>query len=107
MIAGLSLAVLATGTGEAATPAAECRVVHGRYAIYVNHDLLWIVGSKHFLDVSIAQLDKELEARGWEDTVAYGDFTICTERMGDPRTLTTHDRVDVTGYGHLDYRTRR
>lgn len=107
MIAGLSLTVLATGMGEAATPAAECRVVQGRYAIYVNHDRLWIIGSKHLLDVSITQLDKELEARGWEETVAYGEFTICAERLGDPLTLTTHDRVEVTGYNHLDYRHRR
>jgi len=99
----LGLAVL----GSSAAAIRECRVLHGRYAVYAENDLLWIVGSKHLLVVSIAQLDKELDARGWQDTVVYGDFTVCAEQMSDPLRLTSRDRVDVTGYSHLDYRRRR
>ena len=102
--AALGLAVLTTGMQPAG--ARECRVVHGRYAIYVSDDRLWIVGSKHLLDVVIDDLDKQLEARGWQDTVVYGDFTLCAEHMGDPLSLTTHDRVEVTGYTNLMYRRR-
>jgi hypothetical protein len=106
-VAALGLTVLASGVTAEATPSRECRAVHGRYAVYANHDRLWIIGSKHLIDVSIAELDKELNARGWEDTVVYGDFTICAERISDPLRLTSRDRVDVIGYSHLDYRQRR
>jgi hypothetical protein len=59
------------------------------------------------LDVVIDELDKELAARGWESTVVFGDFTICADRITDPRQLTVHDRVDVAGYTNLEYRSRR
>jgi hypothetical protein len=80
--------------------------VHGRYAIYVNNDALWISGSKHLLIVPIDKLDKELQARGWENTVVYGDFTVCSAHMRDPTKLTIRDRIEVTGYEHLVYRRR-
>ena len=103
-VVSICVAVLCTTTVAVAAPYPECRIVHGRYRIYANHDRLWIVGSKHFLDVTIDELDRGLEARDWEDTVAYADFTLCTDRKGDPLNLTTHDRIDVTGYSHLTYR---
>jgi hypothetical protein len=70
----------------------------------VERDNLWIIGSKHLLEVSIDELDKELIARGWGEWVVYGDFTICAERIGDPLRLTSHDRIAVTAYRHLVYR---
>jgi hypothetical protein len=103
----LSLAVLATAPAATATPSRECRVVQGRYAIYVNHDRLWVVGSRHLLDVSIPELDRDLEARGWEDTMVYGDFTLCAAHMGNPINLTTRDPVEVKSYDHLIYGPRR
>jgi len=89
----LGLAVVATQAEPTNGHARECRVVHARYAICADGDALWIVGSKHLLDVVIDDLDEQLEARG-EDTVVFGDFTICAEHMGDPR------------YTHLTYRRR-
>jgi hypothetical protein len=103
----LSIMFLATGPGAVASPSGECRVVHGRYAIYANHDRLWVIGSKHLIDVTVDELDRELSAMGWEDTVVYGDFRLCAERLGDPLSLTVRDRVNVTSYNHLDYRRGR
>lgn len=91
-------------TAEA--PSRECRVVRSRYAVYANKDALWIVGSRHLVAVVIDALDRELEARGWEDTVVFGDFTLCAEHMSDPLNLTIRDRVEVTGYANLVYRPR-
>jgi hypothetical protein len=105
ILGALGLAILAAGPQATAQPK-ECRVVHGRYAIYVNNDALWVSGSKHLLEVGITELDKELQARGWEDTVVYGDFTLCSVRLGDPTKLTIRDPVEVTGYTHLVYRHR-
>jgi len=98
----VGLQAVATAAG-----ARECRVVQGRYAIYANHDRLWVVGSKHLLDVSIDKLDDELDTRGWEKTAAYGTFTICADHIGDPRALSVRDRVQVTDHGHLEFRPHR
>jgi hypothetical protein len=104
-LGALGLATLAAGP-QASAQSKECRVVHGRYAIYVNNDALWVSGSKHLLVVSIGELDKELQARGWEDTVAYGDFTVCSVARRDPMKLTIRDSVEVTSYARLVYRRR-
>ena len=90
-----------------ATPLVECSVVHGRYTVNVNNDRLCIIGSKHLIDVTIDELDIYLSARGWQNTVVYGDFTLCAEGLRDPLSLTSRDRVDVTSFTHLDYRRRR
>lgn len=99
LLIGVAIAATAGVTAQAR----ECRLVHARYAINANRDSLWVIGSKHLLEVSIDALDKELERRGWERTVVFGDFTICAERISDPRQLAVRDRVDVTGYSHLEY----
>ena len=104
-LSALGMALHSAGPQTSAQPA-ECRVVHGRYAIYVNNDALRVSGSKHLLIVAVSELDKELQTRGWEDTVVYGDFTLCSTHLGDPKKLTIRDRVEVMGYTHLVYRPR-
>jgi len=107
LIASAALGLAAVAAGPQTQPSRECRVVHGRYAVYADGDALWIVGSRHRLSVVIAALDRELEARGWQDTVVFGDFTLCAARIGDPWTLTIRDRVDVAAYANLSYRHRQ
>ncbi len=105
MVAVLMVA-LAASLGSAANAegiSQHCQQVHGRYAIYANRDALWIVGSKHLVEVSIDPLDKELQARGWENTVADGDFTVCSQRRINAHALTSRDAVRVIRYGNVRY----
>lgn len=88
------------------SPQPHCTTVHGRYAIYANGDRLWISGSKHFLSVGNDKLDQELEERGWENTAAYGNFTICSLSQSDPKHLTIRDNVSLRGYSHLRFQHR-
>jgi hypothetical protein len=109
VIAAAVLGLVAVGTGGqpgSSRQPGDCRVVHGRYAIFADGDRLWVAGSKHFLSVSVDALDKELQSRGWETTVVYGDFTICAKRIADPRLLTIQDDVEVTNYANLRYAPR-
>src|SRR5215469_2868327 len=57
----------------------KCYTVHGRYAIYANHDGIWPVGTKRFLSATDPELDTMLEKSGWEDHVLFGDFSVCPE----------------------------
>jgi len=84
----------------------HCQTVRARYEIYANGDRLWVIGSKHLLSVVVDPLDTELQKRGWENTVAFGNFTICFDRRTDPRNLNVRDRVVVTSYGDITYRNR-
>ena len=103
----LGLAALLTGEApKASAEPTQCHVAQARYSIYVENDLLWVIGSKHLLMVVIDGLDKELDARGWESTVVYGDFTLCARPTTDARQLTNRDRVRVTGYSNLRYARR-
>lgn len=106
MIAVLALALAAPTSGSGDSAFRHCHQVHAHYAIYANRDGLRVLGSKHVLDVAIDALDKELEARGWEKTVAYGDFTVCSERPINPRKLSIRDTVRVTEYSHVIYESR-
>jgi len=81
----------------------ECRVVRARYSIGVNNDYLWVVGSKHRIVVVIKELDRELIARGWEKTVAYGSFRLCAHQIRNPMLLTGKDRVLVAGYSNISF----
>jgi len=84
----------------------QCRVVHGRYRIYANHDLLWIAGSKHLLEVVIDELDSELTKRGWEKTSAYGDFKLCVDKIINPQALTISNSVRVAEFSNIRFVTR-
>src|ERR1700733_13058604 len=75
----------------------QCREVRGRYAIYVERDSLWVVGSKHLLTVIDPTLDSILEKRGWEDHVAFGYFTICST-SGNPAQLTNGGIVTLKSF---------
>jgi hypothetical protein len=79
----------------------HCSTVYGRYAIYANNDFLWVKGSKHSLVVVIDDLDKQLEKMGWEQTAAFGDFVLCSDRAVDPVRLTIQDRVRVKSYSNV------
>jgi len=96
-VLAIAISLAATGTtGNNGIAPQHCQKVHARYAVYSNRDALWVVGSKHILDVSIDALDKVLQARGWENTVAYGDFMVCTDRQAGARALTINDPIVVT-----------
>jgi len=84
----------------------QCATIHGRYAIYADGDRLWIVGSKHLLEIVIDDLDKQLEKRGWENTVVSGDFEVCATNMRDPKELTIRDDVTLKGYTNPRFRSR-
>lgn len=103
---GIFGVLLVLSDAATALPSQTCQVVHGRYEIYANGDRLRVAGSRHLLDVVIDALDKELMARGWENTAVDGDFTVCAEGMTDARKLTIHDRVHVTRYQHLRYKPK-
>ena len=103
----LALAIAMAATGPIDVPAEHCRRVRGRYEIKADGDALWVVGSTHMLSVVVDALDRELRIRGWEDTVAYGDFTICTERPTDPGALTIRDVVRIKDYTNVTFVRRR
>jgi hypothetical protein len=84
-----------------------CRTVSGTYAIYANHDLLRIDGSRHFVEVTSAKLDAELQKRGWEDTVAHGRFAICGSPMITAQRLSIQDRMRVQSWSDLHFRYRK
>ncbi|MFS2110767.1 hypothetical protein ACCC88_13830 [Sphingomonas sp. Sphisp140] len=89
-------------------PAPErCATVRGNYQIFADGDALRIQGSRHRLRVVVPALDKELTRRGWIETVAHGTFRICAANLRDPLKLTIRDRVRVTRYSGIGYRTRR
>jgi len=98
-----ALAFAMAATGPRDKPADHCRSVRARYSLYADGDALWVVGSRHRLSVVVDALDRELQARGWEDTVAWGDFTLCTPRPADPRALTIRDVVVVKDYSHITF----
>ena len=104
MTAIFALAMAGVGLIEAsAAPLRHCQQVRAKYEIYADGDALWVVGSKHRLNVVIDPLDKELRARGWTSTVAYGDFTVCSKRPVPARALTRTDAVLVSGYSGVRY----
>ena len=109
MILLLIAAVLASSPASAqdAKPAPKyCYTVHARYAIYVERDSLWIPGSKHYINVPIDELDKKLQAKGWEDWVAFGDFDLCTDSDFKPLSLWRANDVTVKGYKNIVFRKR-
>ena len=59
------------------TPVGKCFSVHGRYAIYVEGDAIWVIGTKRLLSTTDDSLDKMLEKAGWQDYAIYGEFTVC------------------------------
>ncbi len=104
IVLAMALLIAAAGpAGHPEGPPEHCQQVRGRYAIYANRDALQVLGSKHLVEVSIEGLDKELQARGWENTSAYGDFTICSLRKAEARALTVRDVVRVVRYGNVRY----
>jgi hypothetical protein len=84
----------------------QCREVRGRYAIYVERDSLWIVGTKHLLTFTDATLDSILKQRGWEDHVAFGYFTICST-SGNLAQLTNGDIVTLKSFRNIEIRNDR
>jgi len=59
------------------TAAGACFTAHGRYAIYVQRDSIWIIGTHRLLDTTDDKLDNILMKKGEFDYAAYGDFTVC------------------------------
>jgi hypothetical protein len=104
MIAGLF--AFAAATASQPGQAIHCHKVHGRYGIYVTNDLLHISGSKHLLVVVNEDLDRELIRRGWESTVVFGDFTLCTKETRALRDLTRRDDVWLTAVSNIRYLKR-
>lgn len=103
----MPLMLIAALMAAAPSPGADrCRAVTGTYAIYANHDLLHIDGSRHFVEVTSDKLDAELQRRGWENTVARGDFTICRSRAGKPQTLNNQDSVRLQSWTALRFQHR-
>ena len=102
----MSAAVLSPANSEVGS-AGQCHRVTGTYAIYVNHDLLHIDGSRHFVEVKSDKLDAELQRRGWENTIARGRFTICGPGVGNPQRLNVQDRVELRSWTDMRYLSRK
>lgn len=78
--------------------------VHGRYAIYVEGDAIWIVGTKRLLSAVSDDLDHMLEAKGWEDYVVYGDFIVCPMTRFQRGHM---QAVRILSYKNLRFEKRR
>ena len=76
LMALLAIPLIASGQ-QHPNPLVHCSQVRGRYAIYVQRDSLWVIGSKHLLWTTDDSLDTILEKKGWEDWVLFGNFEIC------------------------------
>ncbi len=92
--------------GQTNSKVTSCTTVRGRYGIYAENDFLWIYGSKHLIEVTNEELDRQLQKRGWERTYAIGLFTICTVEAINPTRLTVRDRVELRSYSGISYRSR-
>lgn len=56
----------------------KCYSVHGRYAIYVQNNGIWVIGSKRLLLATSDKLDAMILDKGnWLDYAVIGDFTVC------------------------------
>jgi hypothetical protein len=69
-----------------------CRVVHGRYGIYVEANGIWDIRSKKLLTTAgDADLDNMIYAAGGSfDHEILGDFAVCpTSEIFDPSTKRT------------------
>lgn len=99
----LSAAVISPKSSSGAD---RCRTVSGTYAIYANHDLLHINGSRHFVEVTSDKLDAELERRGWENTIARGRFTICGNGVGNAHSLDVRSDVQLRSWKGLQFERR-
>lgn len=106
LVFGCYLLAARPGLAQGHEDAAPCATVQGRYGIYADGDRLWVIGSKHLIEVVSNELDAELEERGWESAYAYGQFTICARGMTDPTKLTIRDRVVLKGFKQIEFRTR-
>ncbi len=107
MIRGLFVLLAASlpAIGQQISPK-HCYQFRARYAIYVERDSLWIVGSKHYINLPIDELDKKLESKGWEAWVAYGDFDLCTNSDVGPSSLWRANDVTVKDYKNIVLRKR-
>lgn len=74
---GLNPVASANDRGCKTAEYGKCYEVHGRYAIYVQRDAIWPVGTHRLLSTTDAELDRMLEQSGWEDHVVFGDFSVC------------------------------
>jgi hypothetical protein len=56
-----------------------CFTVHGRYAIYVEANGIWVIGTKHLLRTAgDADLDDLIYKQGdWQDWALSGDYHVC------------------------------
>jgi hypothetical protein len=98
----LSAAVLSPAKSEVSR-AEQCHTVSGTYAIFANHDLLHIDGSRHFVEVTSHELDAELERRGWEQTVARGKFNVCGLGVASPQGLDVQDQLQLRSWTDIRF----
>jgi len=70
-----------TGSGKccAETQFGKCFAVHGRYAVYVKNNGIWVIGEKRLVTTAgDGDLDQMIYNRGdWQDFDLDGDFTVC------------------------------
>src|SRR5882724_5150225 len=70
-----------TGSGKCCEEASygKCFVVHGRYAVYVENNGIWVISQKRLLRTAgDGDLDQMIYDRGdWQDFDLVGDFTVC------------------------------
>jgi len=71
-----------TGAGSCCTAkeTGQCFKVHGKYAIYVENNGIWITQTKKLLTTAgDGDLDDKIYAAGdWQDYALSGDFTVCS-----------------------------
>jgi hypothetical protein len=59
--------------------AGKCFKVHGRYAIYVENNGIWVMGTNRLLSTAgDKKLDDMINDKGdWENYAIVGDFVVC------------------------------
>ncbi len=106
VIAGLSTVhaqdCRGTGSGSCCHPTqyGKCFKVHGRYAIYVENNGIWMIGTRRLLSTAgDEKLDKLIEAQGdWQEYALIGDYVVCPASMYRPKQMQS---VCVQSYTHL------
>jgi hypothetical protein len=70
-----------TGSGAQCVQrdAGRCFDVRGRYAIYVENNGIWVVGTRRMLSTAgDSKLDKLINEHGdWQDYAIMGNFRVC------------------------------
>jgi hypothetical protein len=79
ILSSILMTTKATAEECTETKVGGCFSVHGRYAIYVENNGIWVIGTRRLLvTAGDEKLDAMINTKGdWQDYALVGDFAVC------------------------------